>query len=116
MRVAPARPASTCTMALSGRLSREREGNREAKAIKNKEENEAASRGMMMFLGCGKRVKDSLTENVKAKTLRLLESDNRTNGRTLERGCVVLNLIKNLTELGLTKEGMMKSAINTPYD
>ena len=59
----------------------EREGKKEAETIKNKAEG-----GMRMFLGCGKRMKNSLTETVllKAKTLRLLESDDRTNRRTLE--------------------------------
>ena len=64
----------------------EREGKREAEAMKYKTEDEAASRGMRMFLGCSKKRNDSLTENLllKAKTWRKLESDDRTTGRTLE--------------------------------
>ena len=64
----------------------EREGKREAKAMKYKTEDEAASRGMRMFLGCSKKRNDSLTENLflKAKTWKKLESDDRTTGRILE--------------------------------
>ena len=64
----------------------EREGKRKAEAMKYKTEDEAASRGMRMFLGCSKKRNDSLTENLllKAKTWRKLESDDRTTGRTLE--------------------------------
>jgi hypothetical protein len=59
----------------------EREGKREAEVMKYKTEDEAAFRGMRMFLGCSKKRNDSFTKNLllKAKTLRKLES-----GRTLE--------------------------------
>jgi hypothetical protein len=59
---------------------------REAEAMKYKTEDEAASRGMRMFLGCSKNRNDSVMENLllKAKTWRKLESDDRTTGQTLE--------------------------------
>jgi hypothetical protein len=61
----------------------EREGKRETEAKKYKTEDEAASRGMRMFLGCSKKRNQSLTDYLllKANTLRKLESDDRTTGR-----------------------------------
>ena len=64
----------------------EREGKREAEDRKNKAED--ASRGMLMFLGCGKRLEDGRTDSRKQKTkvltLKLQERDGRTNGRIQE--------------------------------
>ena len=62
----------------------EREGKREAEDRKNKAED--ASRGMLMFLGCGKRLEDGRTDSRRQKTkvLTLQERDGRTNGRIQE--------------------------------
>ena len=63
----------------------EREGKKEAEERKSKAEDEAASRGMQMFLGCGKRMEDGQkTSRTKAITLRSTESDGMTCGRTQE--------------------------------
>ena len=64
----------------------EREGKREAEDRKNMAEDEAASRGMIMFPGYGKKLEDGRTDSrkqkTKALTLKSQESDGRTNGRT----------------------------------
>ena len=63
----------------------EREGKKEAEERKSKAEDEAASRGMQMFLGCGKRMEDGQkTSRTKAITLTSTESDGMTCGRTQE--------------------------------
>ena len=63
----------------------EREGKKEAEERMSKAEDEAASMGMVMFLGCGKRLEDGQTiSRTKAVTLRSKESDRMTNGRIQE--------------------------------
>ena len=63
----------------------EREGKKEAEERKSKAEDETASRGMQMFLGCGKRMEDGQkTSRTKAITLTSTESDGMTCGRTQE--------------------------------
>ena len=66
----------------------EREGRKEAEGRKYKAEDQAASRGMQMFLKCGKRLKDGQkiprTEAKTLKTLEQNESDEMTTGRTQE--------------------------------
>ena len=77
-------------------------GRRKAETIKNKAEDEAASRGMKMFLGCGMRMKNSLTEAVllKVKTLRLLESDDRTKGGCSASLRININILSLLLMVG----------------
>ena len=74
----------------------ESEGKKEAEARQYRNEDEAASRGMRMILGCGGERKENLTDNLllKAKTLMILKSDERTTGRTLEVESPVLRLNK----------------------
>ena len=66
----------------------DREGRKYAEERKCRAEDHAASRGMQMFLGCGKRMKDGQkiprTEAKTLKTLEQNESDEMTTGRTQE--------------------------------
>ena len=59
----------------------QREGRKEAEASKIRAEDEAASRGMNMLLGCGQRL--LLEDNLlKAKTREKFKSDDKTTGQT----------------------------------
>ena len=70
-----------------------------------------------MFLGCGGKRKENLTDNLllKAKTLMILKSDERTTGRTLEVESPVLRLNKltyNNNNNGIFQQNMVRNIYN----
>jgi hypothetical protein len=73
-----------------GKDSHQREGKKEAEERRYRAEDHAASRGMQMFLGCGKRRKDGYTmpgtiaENTSLKTLNGRYCNVLISGQTLE--------------------------------
>ena len=68
----------------------EREGRKEAEEMRCKEEDQAASRGMKMFLGCSRRKKDgrkvteTYADKTSLETLDVGERNEMISGRTLE--------------------------------
>ena len=63
----------------------EREGKKDAESLRIKSEDEVASKGMRLFLGCGERSQDGLNDTLpKAETESKFKSDDRTTGWTQE--------------------------------
>ena len=96
----------------------EREGRKEAEERRCKAEDQAASRGMKMFLGCSRRKKDGrkITEiyadKTSLKTLDVGERNVMISGQTLEMAPYITDL-KNIKGAGGGKR-LLEGGLDSP--
>ena len=96
----------------------EREGRKEAEERKYKADDQTASRGMRMFLGCSRREKDGQkvpntdAEKTSLKTLDVGERNVMISGQTLEMAPYITDL-KNIKGAGGGKR-LLEGGLDSP--